>query len=65
LTTPITLITLAGDILVSVDGKDTRRFRNVLSRLDSDSVGRHIELRVIRSGAIQTLSLTIEARPKE
>jgi S1-C subfamily serine protease len=56
---------LAGDILVSVDGKDTRRFRNVLSRLDSDSVGRHIELRVIRSGMVQTLSLTIEARPKE
>lgn len=56
---------LAGDILVSVDGKDTRRFRNILSGLDSDSVGRHIELRVIRSGAIQTLSLTIEARPKE
>jgi S1-C subfamily serine protease len=56
---------LAGDILVSVDGKDTRRFRNVMSRLDSDSVGRHIELRVIRSGMVQTLSLTIEARPKE
>jgi S1-C subfamily serine protease len=56
---------LAGDILVSVDGKATQRFRNVLSRLDSDSVGRHIELRVIRSGAVQTLSLTVEARPKE
>jgi S1-C subfamily serine protease len=56
---------LAGDILVSVDGKDTRRFRNVLSSLDSDSVGRHIELRLIRSGAVQTLSLTVEARPKE
>jgi hypothetical protein len=36
-----------------------------LSSLDSDSVGRHIELRLIRSGAVQTLSLTIEARPKE
>jgi hypothetical protein len=36
-----------------------------LSRLDSDSVGRHIELRVIRSGALRALSLTIEARPRE
>jgi S1-C subfamily serine protease len=56
---------LAGDILVSVDGKGTGRFRNILSRLDSGSVGRHIELRLIRSGAVQTLSLTVEARPKE
>jgi S1-C subfamily serine protease len=56
---------LAGDILVSVDGKGTRRLRDVLSRLDSDSVGRHIELRIIRSGALRILSLTIEARPRE
>jgi S1-C subfamily serine protease len=56
---------LAGDILVSVDGKGTRRFRDILSGLGSDSVGRHIEVSLIRSGAVQTLSLTIEARPKE
>ena len=56
---------LAGDIVVSVDGRDARRFRDVLSRLDSDSVGRHIEVRLIRSGAVRTLSLTVEARPKE
>jgi hypothetical protein len=33
LTTPITLITLAGDILVSVDGKDTRRFSSLLKKV--------------------------------
>jgi S1-C subfamily serine protease len=56
---------LAGDIVLSVDGDTTQRFRNLTSKLGSDSIGRRIELRLVRGGAVQIVPLTIEARPKE
>jgi S1-C subfamily serine protease len=54
---------LAGDILLSVDGQSTRKFRNIAAKLGSGSVGRQIELRLVRAGAVQSLALTVEARP--
>lgn len=56
---------LAGDIVLSVDGDTTQRFRNLTSKLGSDSIGRRIELRVVRGGTVQIVPLIIEARPKE
>ena len=56
---------LAGDILLSVDGQSTRKFRNIAAKLGSGSVGRQIELRLVRAGALQSLALTVEARPNQ
>jgi S1-C subfamily serine protease len=56
---------LAGDILLSVDGQSTRKFRNIAAKLGSGSVGRQIELRLVRAGALQSLALTVEARPSQ
>jgi len=54
---------LAGDIVLSVDGQTTERFRKIVSRLGPESVGKNVELRIVRGGAVQTLPLTVEARP--
>ena len=51
---------LAGDIVLGVDGHG---LRGLMAKLGPDSIGRRIELRIARSGAIQNLPLTIEARP--
>ena len=53
---------LAGDIVLSIDGNGTQRYRNLMAALGS-GVGRRVEVRVIRSGQIQVLPLTITARP--
>ncbi len=55
---------LAGDILLSVNGESVRRFRRVSSHLGNDSIGREVELKLIRSGAIMTLKATVTARPE-
>jgi S1-C subfamily serine protease len=54
---------VAGDIVLSVDGQPTQRLRDLRSRLGPDSVGRRIELRLVRAGAVQVVPLTVEARP--
>jgi S1-C subfamily serine protease len=54
---------LAGDILVSIDGVPTARPRDHARQLGPDSVGRNADLRVIRGGAVMSLSAAIEARP--
>jgi S1-C subfamily serine protease len=55
---------LAGDILLSVNGESVRRFRRVSSHLGNDSIGRDVELKLIRSGAIVTIKVTVTARPE-
>jgi S1-C subfamily serine protease len=55
---------LAGDILLSVNGESVRRFRRVSSHLGYDSIGREVEVKLIRSGAIATLKVTVTARPE-
>ncbi|MFY9958387.1 S1C family serine protease [Bradyrhizobium sp.] len=53
---------LAGDIILSVDGTSTRRFRRMAKLFGSDSIGRKADLRLIRSGAVVTVQTTIAER---
>jgi len=54
---------VAGDIVLSVDGTSTHRWRNVARHFGSDSIGRKAELRLIRGGAVITVQATIAGRP--
>lgn len=54
---------VAGDIILSVDGTSTRRFRKIARHFGSENIGRKAELRVIRSGAVITVRTTIAERP--
>jgi S1-C subfamily serine protease len=54
---------VAGDIVLSVDGTSTHRFRNLARHFGSDSIGRKIDLRLIRSGTVITVPATIAERP--
>jgi S1-C subfamily serine protease len=54
----------AGDIVLSVDRTPIRGLRQLASALDADSIGKSVDLRVIRGGEIVSLSLTIGVRPK-
>jgi S1-C subfamily serine protease len=54
---------VAGDIVLSVDGTSTHRFRNIARHFGSDSIGRKADLRLIRSGTVITVPATIAERP--
>jgi S1-C subfamily serine protease len=54
---------LAGDIILSVDGNSTHRFRKIARYFGSESIGRKTDLRLIRSGAVITVNTTIAERP--
>ena len=53
---------LAGDIILSVDGTSTHRFRNIAKRFGSDSIGRKADIRLIRSGTVIAVQTTIAER---
>jgi S1-C subfamily serine protease len=53
---------VAGDIILSVDGTSTHRFRNIARNFGSDSIGRKADLRLIRSGKVITVQTTIAER---
>jgi S1-C subfamily serine protease len=53
---------VAGDIILSVDGTSTHRFRRIARLFGSDSIGRRADLRLIRSGAVITVQTTIAER---
>jgi S1-C subfamily serine protease len=55
----------AGDIVLSVNGAPTGRFRRVARQLGSENIGRKADLRVIRGGTVVSVEATIEARPAE
>jgi S1-C subfamily serine protease len=55
---------VAGDIVLSVDGVSARRMRNITARLGADSIGRTIDLRFIRGGAVTSRQATITERPQ-
>jgi S1-C subfamily serine protease len=52
----------AGDILLSIDGTPTRT-RRLAALMDASSIGKQVQLRVIRGGEILSLATTISARP--
>jgi S1-C subfamily serine protease len=54
---------LAGDILVAVDGAPASRPTEIARQFGPESIGKQVELRVVRSGALRTLATTITARP--
>jgi S1-C subfamily serine protease len=54
---------VAGDIVLSVDGTSTHRFRKLARHFGSDSIGRKADLRLIRSGTVITVPTTIAERP--
>jgi S1-C subfamily serine protease len=53
---------VAGDIILSVDGTSTHRFRKIARLFGSDSIGRKADLRLIRGGTVITVQTTIAER---
>jgi S1-C subfamily serine protease len=51
-----------GDIILTVDGTSTHRFRNIARLFGPDSIGQKADLRLIRSGAVMTVQTTIAER---
>jgi S1-C subfamily serine protease len=54
---------VAGDIILSVDGNSTHRFRKIARYFGSESIGRKADLRLIRSGTVITAKTTIAEQP--
>ncbi len=54
---------LPGDILLTVDGEPALRLRAIRSRLGAERVGQAVDIRLMRAGAVQSLRLTVAARP--
>ena len=54
---------IPGDIVLEVGGASATGIRAIIPRLDTDSIGRSTDLRLIRGGALVTVQATIEARP--
>jgi S1-C subfamily serine protease len=54
---------LMGDILVGLDGAALGSPPQLAERLGPETVGRAVQLRLIRAGHVQTLAATVRARP--
>jgi S1-C subfamily serine protease len=54
---------VAGDIILSVDGISAHRFRRIAGYFGSGSIGRKVDVRLIRSGKVITVQTTIAERP--
>jgi S1-C subfamily serine protease len=59
-----TAAVLPGDIVLDIDGTPAARPRALTAALGPDRIGQAVALRVLRAGAVQTISVTIAARPK-
>ncbi len=55
---------VAGDILVSLDGVPAARWGALARKLGQDSVGKELDVRLIRAGAITSQTVTVGARPQ-
>ena len=53
---------LLGDVLVGLDGKPVRDTDDVQAALEPDSVGKPIQVSVLRAGAVKGLSITVGER---
>jgi S1-C subfamily serine protease len=53
---------VAGDIILSVDGTSTHRWRNIARQFGPDSIGRKVDVRLIRSGTVTSVQTTIAER---
>jgi S1-C subfamily serine protease len=54
---------LPGDIVLDIDGAPASRPRALTASLGPDRIGQTVALRVLRAGGVQTVSVTIAARP--
>jgi S1-C subfamily serine protease len=54
---------LAGDIVLSIGSAQTSRVRHVANSLGADSIGKSVELRLIRGGEIQARPVTVGEQP--
>ena len=54
---------LPGDILLDLDGTPVRRMRALAAAMGPEAIGKSVALRLLRAGAVQTLAVTIAARP--
>ena len=54
---------LLGDILLSLDGRPTRDVDDVLAALGHDAVGRTLDARVLRAGALRSVPVTVGEPP--
>ena len=54
---------LPGDILLAFDGVPVDRPRGLAALLGAERIGREVELRVMRAGAVSTVALTPAPRP--
>ncbi len=54
---------LPGDIMLDLDGTPVRRARALAAAMGPDRIGQSVTLRLLRAGALQTLSVVIAARP--
>ncbi|PPQ33695.1 S1C family serine protease [Rhodopila globiformis] len=54
---------LPGDIVLDIDGTPVSRPRSLAASLGPDRIGQAVALRVLRAGALQTISVTVAARP--
>jgi S1-C subfamily serine protease len=56
-------ISIGGDVIVGIDGKDVVRIEDILSQIERHNVGDTIQLIVIREGSEVTFNLTLGERP--
>ncbi len=54
---------LPGDIMLDLDGTPVRRPRALAAAMGPERIGQSVTLRLLRAGALQTLSVVIAARP--
>nr|WP_294507923.1 S1C family serine protease [uncultured Rhodopila sp.] len=54
---------LPGDIVLEIDGAPVSRPRALTASLGPDRIGQPVVLRVLRAGAVQTIAVTVAARP--
>jgi S1-C subfamily serine protease len=54
---------LPGDIVLDIDGTEITRARALSALLGPDRIGQPATLRILRAGAIQSVEVTIAARP--
>jgi S1-C subfamily serine protease len=55
---------LPGDIVLDIDGTMAGRPRALTASLGPERIGQAVLLRILRAGTVQTISVTIAARPK-
>jgi S1-C subfamily serine protease len=54
---------LPGDIVLDIDGTPASRPRALSASLGPDRIGQAVALRILRAGALQTVAVTVAARP--